>query len=320
MNILLTGAYQYTDVQLDKLSSLGKITFIKDERVPLTLNMSKFHIVVCNSLFLYNDIEKFTNLKFIQLTSAGLDRIPLDYIKKHNIVVASAKGVYSIPIAEWVILKILEIYKKSTFFFEAQNEKQWSKNRDILELTGKTAMVVGFGSIGSEIAKRLKAFDVNVIGVGRKKVKSEFIDETYLIDDLEYALEKSDITILTLPLTRQTHHLFNRDKLSKMKKNSVLINVSRGSIIDEIALVESLENDKFLGVALDVFEQEPLPKNNQLWDSKKVIITPHNSFVSDRVNERLFNTIYRGLDQQIKALNLELRGHSNESIDNITEK
>lgn len=320
MNILLTGAYQYTDVQLDKLSSLGNITFIKDERAPLTLDTSKFHIVVCNSLFLYNDIEKFTNLKFIQLTSAGLDRIPSDYIKNHNIECASAKGVYSIPIAEWVILKILEIYKKSTFFFEAQNEKQWLKNRDILELTGKTALIVGFGSIGSEIAKRLKVFGVNVIGVGRRKVKSEFIDETYLIDDLEYALEKSDITILTLPLTRQTHHLFNRYKLSKMKKNSVLINVSRGSIIDEVALVESLENDKFLGVALDVFEQEPLPKNNPLWVFKKVIITPHNSFVSDRVNERLFNTIYRGLDQQVKALNLELRGQSNESIGNITEK
>ena len=296
MKLLLTGAFKYSQEQLNMIQSLGyEVTFVQDERVSLDIDVSEFEAVVCNSLFLYNDITRFKNLEFIQLTSAGLDRVPFDYIKEKGIKLFNAKGVYSIPMAEWVVLKILEIYKKSRKFYDNQAEHKWDKQRDLLELTDKTAAIIGFGSVGYEVAKRLKAFDVKVIGVGRRKIESDLLDEYYLIEDIDQVLNKSDIVILTLPLTEETRHLIDRDKIKNMKDNSVLVNVSRGGVIEEAALVDAIQNERFLGVALDVFEEEPLSKESLLWEFENVIITPHNSFMSDKVNERLFKCIEANL-------------------------
>ncbi|MBY6052626.1 NAD(P)-dependent oxidoreductase [Cytobacillus firmus] len=296
MRLLLTGAYKYDNDQIRELESLGyEICFVQDERVPLQIEVENIDAVVCNGLFLYNDISNFKNLKIIQLTSAGLDRVPLGYIKERGIKLFNAKGVYSIPMAEWVVLKILEIYKKSRKFYEAQSEHKWEKQRDLFELTNKTAAIIGFGDVGSEVAKRLKAFDVNVIGVGRRIVESQFTDEYYLIDDIDNVLRKSDIVILTLPLTQETNYLFDSEKILTMKDNSVLINVSRGGIIYETALIDALRQDKFLGVALDVFDEEPLQEASPLWSFDRLIVTPHNSFVSDNAFNRLYNLIYKNL-------------------------
>jgi phosphoglycerate dehydrogenase-like enzyme len=292
MKLLLTGAFKYSQEQLNMIQSLGyEVTFVQDERVPLDIDVSEFEAVVCNSIFLYNDITKFKNLKFVQLTSAGSDRVPLDYIEEKRIKIFNAKGVYSVPMAEWVVLKILEIYKKSRQFYDNQAEHKWDKQRDLLELTGKTASIIGFGSVGYEVAKRLKAFDVKVIGVGRRKIESDLLDEYYLIEDIDQVLNKSDIVILTLPLTEETRHLIDRDKIKNMKDNSVLVNVSRGGVIDESDVIEAIQCEKFLGVALDVFDEEPLNNDSLLWDFENVIVTPHNSFVSDKVSERLFGYI-----------------------------
>lgn len=296
MRLLLTGAFKYSQEQLNTIRLLGyAVTFAQYERIPLDIDVSEFEVVVCNSLFLYNDITKFKNLKFIQLTSAGLDRVPIDYIKEKKIKIFNAKGVYSVPMAEWVVLKILEIYKKSRQFYDNQADRKWNKQRDLLELTDKTAAIIGFGNVGYEVAKRLKAFDVNVIGAGRRKIESDLLDEYYLINDIDEVLNKSDIVILTLPLTEETRHLIDRNKIENMKDNSVLINVSRGGIIDEADLIEAIRYGKFLGVALDVFEEEPLSENGMLWEFENIIITPHNSFVSDKVKEKLFECIEANL-------------------------
>lgn len=293
--LLLTGAFKYSQEQLSSLESLAyEIVFVQDERKALNINVSNIDAVVCNSLFLYNDIKEFKNLRTIQLTSAGLDRVPLDYINEQGIRLFNARGVYSIPMAEWAILKILEIYKKSRVFYKNQKLHKWEKQRGLLELTDKTAAIIGYGSVGTEIAKRVKAFGVNVISVDRQVKEDEYVNESILIDNLEAALLKSDIIILTLPLTDETRHLINEDKIKVMKDDAALINVSRGGIIDEKALIESLKKGKFLGVALDVFEVEPL-NESPLWDFENVIITPHNSFVSDKVNEKLFELMIENL-------------------------
>lgn len=293
--LLLTGAFKYNQEQLSNLEHLGyEIVFVQDERKTLNIDVSDIDAVVCNSLFIYNDIKEFKNLRTIQLTSAGLDRVPLDYINEKGIQLFNTRGVYSIPMAEWAILKILEIYKKSRIFYKNQEQHKWEKQRELLELTDKTAAIIGYGSVGKEIAKRLKAFGVTVISVDRQVKEDEYVNESILIDNLDLALEKSDIIILTLPLTDETQHLINEEKIKVMKDDAVLINVSRGGIIDEIALIESLNKDKFLGLALDVFEEEPL-NASPLWDCKNVIITPHNSFISDKVNERLFDLMIENL-------------------------
>jgi len=292
MKLLLTGAFSYTPDQIKELEEIaGQVIYIRDERAKITIDVSDIDMVVCNGLFLYHPIVKFKELKFIQLTSAGLERIPMDYIKTVGIQVENAKGVYSIPIAEWVILMILHLYKKSKTFNHQQSNHEWVKQYDLLELSGKTAIILGFGSIGQEVAKRLKAFDVTVIGIDLTLMDTKLADEFYAYDRLDNILERADILILTLPITKETYHLINRERLSKLKDTSILINVSRGALIDEGALIKAINNKRLYGVALDVFEEEPLSKESPLWDFENVIITPHNSFVSDKVADRLYTLI-----------------------------
>ena len=127
MKILLTGAFSYTENQLEILQNMGlDIDFLQYEKDKLD-NCEIYDAVVCNGLFLYNDIEKFKNLKYIQLTSAGFDRVPMDYVKNNNIKIYNAAGVYSIPIAEHTVLKVLEIYKKSKDFYIKQKNHLWEK-------------------------------------------------------------------------------------------------------------------------------------------------------------------------------------------------
>lgn len=301
MKTLLTGAFNYSEEQIEKLNSIGcETVFVQDERVKLDIDVEQIEAVVCNGLFLYNDISKFKNLKFIQLTSAGFDRAPMDYIKEHNIKIKNAKGVYSAPMAEWVVLKILEIYKNTRFFIKNQENKVWAKDRGLLELTDKVVTIVGCGSVGIEVAKRLKAFGCVINGVGRTRVNSEYVDEFYSMADLDQALKQSDIVVLSVALTEETRHLFGRERFEVMKDSAVIVNVSRGAIIDEKELVEALDRGKFMGVALDVMENEPLDVESGLWECDRVLVTPHNSFVSDRVGDRLFGIMVENLSEVMR--------------------
>ena len=126
-------------------------------------------------------------------------------------------------------------------------------------------------------------------------VQSPFFDKTYMVSELAAALSQSDITILTLPLTEQTRHMFDTAMFSKMKKGSILINVSRGAVIREEDLAQAVDCGHLSGAALDVFEEEPLSMKSPLWNMERVIITPHNSFVSDNTSKRLFGVIYENL-------------------------
>lgn len=312
MKLLLTGAFSYTPEQIKELKELaGEVIYIKDESAKIDSDVSDIDIVVCNGLFLYNPIEQFKRLKFIQLTSAGLDRIPLDYIKAAGIKVENAKGVYGIPVAEWIILMILQLFKKSRAFIRQQSDHEWIKHYDLFELSGKTAIIIGFGSIGRETAKRLKAFDVYVIGVDVALPTDEAhttahikpADELYTYDRLDYVLGRADILILTLPLTDETRRMINGERLSRLKSSCILINASRGGLIDERALVEALEGKRLGGAALDVFENEPIGRESPLWDMENVIITPHNSFVSDKNAGRLYSLIVSNIKNFISEYN-----------------
>lgn len=267
----------------------------RDESQPISEELLDSEVVVCNALFVENDISNFPNLRMIQLTSAGLDRVPLNEINDRGIILTNARGIYSIPIAEWVMLKILEIYKQTRYFESAQKNCKWQKNRDILELKGKTIGVVGTGSIGIEIAKRAKAFGSTVIGINTKGTDVEYFDKCFSTKYLNLLLKQSDVVVLSLPLTKKTFNLIDQNSLNVMRDDAVLINVSRGGIINEDDLVKHLETGKLRGVALDVFDEEPLPVDSPLWKHPRVLVTPHNSFVSERVPERMFELIYTNL-------------------------
>ncbi len=297
MKLLITGAWKCSGEQINQIESLGhKVIFMQNEKDNIPCDYAEIEGVVCNGLFLSHPIEKFVNLKFIQLTSAGFDRVPMEYAMKNNIEVFNARGVYSIPMAEFAICGVLQIYKQSRFFCENQKESKWEKNRELLELNGKTVCIVGCGNVGTECAKRFKAFSTRVIGVDLFVREDENYEKIYPLSELEECLSISNVVVLTLPLTEQTKGLMNQKTFAKMKEGSVLVNIARGAVVEEKALINALDN-KLLGAVLDVFEEEPLAKDNPLWKKKNAIITPHNSFVGDGNSKRLFNVILSNLSK-----------------------
>lgn len=298
MNILITGAIILNENFKKNIIELNNnIIFQQNEKDELLCDYSWVEGVICNSLFLYHDITKFKNLKYIQLTSAGYDRVPLNYIIQNNIKIYNAKGVYSIPMAEFVISSVLQIYKQNRFFNDNQKKHIWEKNRNLLELFGKNVCILGCGNVGTECAKRFKAFECNVYGVDINIYQNKYFDEIINIKSLNEILPKGDIVVLTLPLTSLTKHLFDKNKFNLMKENAILINISRGAIINTDDLINY--SSKLNAIILDVFEEEPLNENSPLWNMSNVIITPHNSFVGENNNARLYKLILNNLRENI---------------------
>lgn len=295
MNLLVTGAVARTEKELAMLRELGhKVVFMQQEKDSLPCEAAWVEGIIGNGIFLSHPIEQFTSLRFIQLTSAGFDRVPMDYIKEHGIEIHNAGGVYSIPMAEFAICGVLQLYKQSRFFNKNQSENKWEKHRGLTELYGKQVCIVGCGSVGTECAKRFKAFGCSLVGVDIKPYKNELYDSMLPLNSLDEALMQADVTVLTLPLTEDTRRLINEDRFTAMKHGAMLVNIARGAIIDTDALITAL-NTHLGGAVLDVFEEEPLRESSPLWDMENVIITPHNSFISDKNNSRLRELVINNL-------------------------
>ena len=294
MKTLITGAFQATNEEYAMLEALGlEITFQQFEKDKVE-SPEQYEAVICSGLFLYNDIRDFTNLRYIQLTSAGLNRVPVDYIREHGIELHNAAGVYAAPMAEWTLMRLLELYKNADKLFAS---KGWVKDRTWRELGGKTACIVGFGAYGAEVAKRLKAFDVKTCVVNRRVKESAFVDEFYAMDKLNEVLRKADMVIMAIALTKDTEHLMNAERFALMKDGAVFVNATRGGVVDEAALVDALKN-KLAGAALDVFETEPLPDDSPLWQIENLLVSPHNSFVGENNHARLMSVVMKNLEDR----------------------
>lgn len=296
MNLLITGAFKYSSTQSSVIKMLGyNIIDMSLECGELPIAPTEIDAVVCNSLFLHHDIRDFTNLKFIQLTSAGLDRVPIDYINNNGIKLYNARGVYSVPMAEWVVMRILEIYKSTDKFNIQQTNKQWIKHRNLREIKGVNVAVIGAGNVGEEIAKRLSAFDAHVIGYDIHENKVPYFEKIKLVSNFRYDVDSYDIIILTAPQTAETTNMIDEAVLAAMKCDAILVNVSRGTLIDEKALVNVLSYRTDIFAILDVFETEPLSKDSSLWEMVNVKISPHNSFVGSGNQQRLCDVVLNNL-------------------------
>lgn len=296
MKLLLTGCFDYSNKQIELLKSIGfDVYYIKNESDKIPFDTKSFDAVVCNGLFLYHDIKDFRNLKIIQLTSAGLDRVPLDYIKNKSIQIHNARGVYSIPMAEWALTKVLDVYKNTEFFHNNQKGKKWIKERNLREIDGKKVAVIGAGNVGEEVAKRFGALNASVDGFDISPMVKPFFLQVFGMDTLADKICEYDIIIVTLPLTAETKGMFDHKLLSKMKGSSMIINVSRGAVFNEKDLTNLLIDRTDIIAALDVFESEPLNVNSKLWNLPNAILSPHNSFVSEGNNYRMFSVIFNNL-------------------------
>lgn len=297
MKLLVTGAWADAKTYMNELKARGHhVLFLQQERDEIPCDPKDIEGVICNGLFLYHDIREFTSLRYIQLTSAGFDRVPLDYIKEKQIEIRNARGVYSIPMAEHAISGVLELYRKAYVYHTYQKNHIWKKERDLLEINGKTVLIIGCGSVGSECAKRFKAFNADVYGIDPFITKSDCFDRIAGTDMLDTMLPEADILVLTVPLTDQTEKLIGLSQLHLMKNTAVLVNISRGKVVDQKALENALINHEIYGAVIDVFEEEPLPGDSKLWGIESVILTPHISFIGDGMNKRLDECILSNID------------------------
>lgn len=245
-------------------------------------------------------LEKMPKLTWIQLLTAGFNTVDLDDLRRRNIAVTYAKDVFSIQIAEDVFSKILHFNRGNKQFLEQQKASLWKNMRVSHEIFGSTVGIIGTGSIGTEVAIRMKAFGARVIGYNRSaRIQSPYETIYTGKTGLYQLLSESDYVIISCPLSKETYHLIDSDAISHMKKDALLVNVARGEIIDQDALIDALKQGNIRGAGLDVTTPEPLPKESPLWTLDHVFITPHNASASPHVMERVIKEVEDALKRYL---------------------
>ena len=235
------------------------------------------------------------NLRWVQCSGAGVERFLTPEFIASPIMLTNAAGIYAIPIADHVLAFMLCFSRGFPRYLRSQLDHKWERDGGD-ELASKTLGIIGLGGIGAEVARRAKAFDMRVIAIRRRPDRpSPFADEVRGPDSLPWLLVESDYIALCAALTPNTRHLIGEPELKLMKPTACLINIGRGRLIDEPALITALQAGRLAGVGLDVFAQEPLPADSPLWGMPNVIITPHSSGSSPRSHDRLMELFCENL-------------------------
>lgn len=221
-------------------------------------------------------IREAKNLKFVQMTWAGADIYTRGAFPQ-GIRLATASGAFGGVISEYVIGAILCVYRRFPEYIENQKVCIWRDAGAERTIEGKTALILGTGDIGSNIAKRLSAFGTKNIGIRRTGAPAQYFDEMHTLSNIDALLPRADLVIGCLPNTKETGHILDGKKFALMKSDALLINVGRGSLIDTPALTRALEERRIAGAVLDVLEKEPLAADSPLWKMPNVLITPHIS-------------------------------------------
>lgn len=292
MKLLLTGAFSYSETQLERLRSMGHdLIWMQQESDILPAGASEAEGIVCNGLFLHHDPDEFPELKIVQLTSAGLDRVPVDKLRRRGIILLNARGVYARPMAEWALCNVMMHLQRRILLFDSQKKHLWCKQRDVREIAGKKIGIVGAGNIGTEVARLFSAVGASVIGFDVATESREPFESIYPSSELVVRVGEYEALIITAPLMTSTVGLVGREVINSMSDGSILVNISRGPLVDEAALIDALRRRRDFAAALDVFEAEPLSPESPLWELENAILTPHNSFVGDGNSDRLFKLI-----------------------------
>ncbi|MDP8925812.1 MAG: D-2-hydroxyacid dehydrogenase [Actinomycetota bacterium] len=230
-------------------------------------------------------------LRWVQASMAGAgDIIERAGLQDADVAVTTASGVYSGPLAEFAMMALLAHAKDLDRLRRDKAEKRW-RQTTTGTLYGKTLCVVGVGSIGQAVAVRARPFGMRVVGVKRVVGEDDaawgYADELYATRDLHQALREADYVVAALPGTPETQRLLNAEAIGAMKQEAYFVNVGRGKVVHEGALVEALKSGRLAGAALDVFEEEPLPEDSPLWELENVVVSPHSTdMVGAQINER----------------------------------
>jgi phosphoglycerate dehydrogenase-like enzyme len=245
-------------------------------------------------------------LEWIQAIGSGVGQFVPSRLQDGSIRLTNAAGVGAVPIAEWVLARVLSVYKRLDEHAEQQRRHHWEQQTGSL-LAGRQAVVVGLGAIGTEVARRLRAFDVRVVGVKRSwapGASSPVADELIGPDQLVDALGSAHMVVVCAPGTAANDDLFDTAAFAAMRRGAVFVNVARGSLVDEGALMDALRSGHLRAAAIDVAKQEPLPPDSPLWETPNLTISPHSSTSADRYLERCAALFYDNLTRFVTGQDL----------------
>lgn len=307
------------ELKFEKLTSKIKKTysdfnFIKlDNEEKIIDNIENIDILLSYNIPKKIFKKKIGNLKWIQLGNAGVDNCMYDEVIKSKIIITNSRGINSIPVAEYVMSAILFFSKNLNKCIDFKNNKIWSqweiaKTNETLE--NKILGIIGYGSIGKEISKRAKKFNMKIYATRRlqkNRLSNKNVDLLLPLCEIDYLLNHSDYIVIACPLTYLTRNLINKKKINIMNSNSILINVSRGEIIDEKELINVLINKKIKGAALDVFNLEPLSKNSPLFNLNNVLLSPHIAGNFNNYQSNVIKAFEENLNRYINHKSLRNR-------------
>lgn len=252
--------------------------------------------------------ELAPRLRWIQATSAGIGQL----VKRQgyttrmpDTVLTTARGVHAQPLAEFCLLAMLTFSKGLLRTLNQQQRKHWQQYSTI-DLAGRTLLIVGAGKIGQEVARLAQALRMKVIGIKRTVAGVDpaalFLDQVHELSSLHQLLPQAEFLVLITPHTPETEQMIGEQELTLLPRGAVLINIGRGALIDEPALIDALRSGQLGGAALDVFAQEPLPESSPLWELPNVLISPHSGGNSEQENARIVDlfcdNLRRWLDNQ----------------------
>ena len=237
-------------------------------------------------------VERAHNLRLFACASAGYESLPLETLTEKGVTVTNASGVHGPNIAEHVVGAMLMFVRDFRRFFRQQQRHEWRRGQ-AAELHGSTVTVVGLGAIGQAVVKRLEPFGVDTVGVRHTPEKGGPTDEVIGFEEVAFhgALSRSDYVALACPLSDTTEGLIGAAEFDTLEPHAVLVNVSRGPIVDTDALVEALQKNAVGGAALDVTDPEPLPPDHELWDLDNAFVTPHTAGHTPQYYERLADIV-----------------------------
>jgi phosphoglycerate dehydrogenase-like enzyme len=253
-----------------------------------------------------------TKLRWIYSITAAIDQFLFPELLASNVEITNASHVHGPVVAEHAVAMMLALARRIPSSVRYQDSRKWAmetiwaEQPRLREVAGENLVIVGLGSIGSEIAVRAAALKMHVMGVRQTPERGRAgAHQVVGYPQLDSALAVANFVVLAAPLTSQTRHLIDARRLQLFKPDGYLINVSRGGLIDEAALVNALRERRLGGAALDVFEEEPLPRRSKLWKLPQVLITPHTAFLSPRIWERHYEVFTANLQRYLAGEPLE---------------
>lgn len=264
----------------------------------------------------FSAVRKAPALQWLHVFNAGVDHPIYAEMLQRGVRLSTSAGATAVPIAQTAITGLLMLARNFPRWLRGQRERRWDPARvpDFpRDLVGQTAVVLGLGSIGREIARLARVLGLRIIGIRRSpRREDDPVDELHPPQELAQLLPRADWLIITCPLTAETRGLVDAGLLARLPPGARIINMARGEIIDETALIDALRDGRLGGAYLDVFAKEPLPEASPLWDLPNVLVSPHNSAAAQGNDERVYRMFMANLEcwLQGQALGNEVHGRS----------